>query len=163
MKAIKFLIIAVTMAIILTGCTVAPKAVDNRFPCTKDKKEIYNAIDKIMKEEGLRFLDKKEASNNTEHYTYSTGQIETVGYLGSYETVWEYWYDEVDKQIYTIPMQLYYNGAYSNGTVVYNDTFDGAFVSYWNVRAKLEKLCDCKAIVTFYKPAESMKEQSLGK
>lgn len=163
MNVKKMMLVAISMAILigLTSC-VPPRAIDNRFPCQKDKKDIYDAIEKIMKEEGLYFMQKMEAGNGVEHYTYSTGKID-MGMGVTYTTVWEYWYDETDKQVYTIPMHLYYNTVYSNGTTIYNDKFDGSFISYWNVRAKLENLCDCKAIVTFYQPSESMKEQSLGR
>jgi hypothetical protein len=115
---------------------------------------MFTSIEKIMKEEGLPFDSKKEERNGTVHYTYTTGIIcDMPNYC--YTTNWEYWYDEADKQIFAIPMQL------RGGTIgIYDSDSPDAPVSYWNVRAKIENLCNCKVKVTIYKPNSSMKAQT---
>lgn len=133
----------VLLTIILTSCSI-PTYKDNLLYCNKNNITLKNEIIKIMTEEGFTLKNTIQNENNILFFDDNSTRSNSISM--EYSINWSISLKE--QEIICVPtfnIKEQYNvwiGKINESKRVFGPNTAKEYVGYWNVRYKLEELCD---------------------
>lgn len=146
MKSILILVVS----LLLASCVSQP--LYNKFPCNKNLDTLQAEITKICIDEGLILGNRSVTDKGVLSFSEPQGVM--------YTFTWDFVFQ---KDFIVAYPRLITDMGYRYGrseVMLGNSTYNGHTV-YWNVRARIEKLCGSKVIIVESEEKKSMKDESL--